>query len=200
MRDLLRLCERRTATRGDACVLFWTLGGNQVGRAAIIGWRDVLAPALRSGAIPTSLWPFQGTLASLLSQDSVVIAETYPAEFYRHLGVTFPSSQTGSKSGKRVQRDRQANAPALLAHAARLGVVLDPILTTQIQQGFGSSPDGEDPFDTVVGLIGMINVLTGGRPSGEPASVPVQTIEGWILGQAIAPPTAAAHASAVGIP
>ena len=65
---------------------------------------------------------------------------------------------------------------------------LDPTLNTQIQQGFGPSPDGEDRFDAVIGLLGMLNVLIGGRPSGEPTSVPVQVLEGWILGQAFTPP------------
>jgi hypothetical protein len=32
--ELLRLCERRTPTRRKACCLFWTLGGNQVGKGA----------------------------------------------------------------------------------------------------------------------------------------------------------------------
>src|SRR4029079_19473112 len=42
MDDLLRRCDRRTATRRAACSIFWTLGANQVGRAAIAGWREVL--------------------------------------------------------------------------------------------------------------------------------------------------------------
>jgi len=29
--------------------MFWTLGGNQVGKAAISGWRELLAPARRAG-------------------------------------------------------------------------------------------------------------------------------------------------------
>ena len=45
---LLRRCERGGNGHKQACCLFWTLGGNQVGKAAIIGWRDVLAPALRN--------------------------------------------------------------------------------------------------------------------------------------------------------
>lgn len=44
--ELLRLCDRPTAARGKACEIFWTLGANQVGRAAIHGWRDLLAPAV----------------------------------------------------------------------------------------------------------------------------------------------------------
>src|SRR5579871_2953882 len=66
-------CEWRTATRGDACVLFWTLGGNQVGRAAIIGWQDVLAPAMRAMTPPLFLWPFHGTLADLHAPGRVVV-------------------------------------------------------------------------------------------------------------------------------
>jgi hypothetical protein len=184
MNDLRRLCERRTPTRGDACVLFWTLGGNQVGRAAIIGWADVLAPAVRAMTLPPSLWPFHGTLADLLAPGRVVVAETYPAEFYGHFGVSFPASRPGRRSGKRVQADRRANAPALLARAAQLGVAVDAALQAAILDGFGPSPDGEDPFDAVVGLVGMLNVLLGGRASGEPATADVRNIEGWIFGQA----------------
>src|SRR5690606_33770734 len=48
--DLLRTCERRNGTRGAASPLFWTMGGKQVGKAAIIGWKQVLAPAVRDSA------------------------------------------------------------------------------------------------------------------------------------------------------
>ncbi len=57
-----RNCERRTDTRKAACSLFWTLGGNQVGKAAISGWRDVVQPARKAGAL---LWPFDGELTAL---------------------------------------------------------------------------------------------------------------------------------------
>src|SRR5262249_60027664 len=97
-----------------------------------------------------------------------VVAETYPAEFYGHLGVGFPAGRAGQRSGKRVQADRRANTAVLLAQAAQLCIAVDPALRSEIQKGFGPSPDGEDPFDAVVGLLGMLNVLPGGRPSGEP--------------------------------
>lgn len=42
--ELLRRCERATADRSDACTLFWTLGANQVGKAAINGWQEVIIP------------------------------------------------------------------------------------------------------------------------------------------------------------
>ena len=76
---LLRQCDRATPIRRRACPLFWTLGGNQVGKAAISGWREVIAPARRRGA---RLWPFDGDLATLATIDIPVLAETYPAEAY----------------------------------------------------------------------------------------------------------------------
>src|SRR6266700_6308843 len=42
---LRRECEKQQPGRRAACPLFWTLGANQVGKGAIVGWRDVLAPA-----------------------------------------------------------------------------------------------------------------------------------------------------------
>ena len=64
----------------------WTLGGNQVGKAAISGWRELLAPARRAG-IDVGRWPFDGALAALLSTRRFVVAETYPGEVYEHLGL-----------------------------------------------------------------------------------------------------------------
>ena len=46
---LQRLCDRGHPDR-SAAVLFWTLGGNQVGKAAISGWRDVIAPVTQQFA------------------------------------------------------------------------------------------------------------------------------------------------------
>ena len=46
--------------------MFWTLGGNQVGKAMIVGWRDLLAPARRAGG-DVAIWPFDGALAELMS-------------------------------------------------------------------------------------------------------------------------------------
>jgi hypothetical protein len=188
MDELRRICERGYQGRRNACPLFWTLGGNSVGRGAICGWRDLLAPALREGTIPLALWPFHGTLAELLAAERVIVAETYPTEFYQHLGVHFPKAKAGRKSGKRVQADRQANAEVLLDRAATLGVRLTSELQAEICTGFGSQRDGEDRFDAVVGLLGMLNIVVGDRPTGEPALPEVRDIEGWILGQTVVSP------------
>jgi hypothetical protein len=77
--DLRRECEKQRTGRRAACPLFWTLGANQVGKGAILGWQEVLAPALRE-AKHTKLWPFDGRLNDLLVPGRIVIAETYPAE------------------------------------------------------------------------------------------------------------------------
>ena len=49
------------------------------------------------------------------------------------------------------------------------------------QDGFGLSLDGEDRFDAVVGLFGMLNVVLGRRSCAEP---PGLKVGGWIFGQA----------------
>ena len=187
IRELLRVCERGGQGRRDACALFWTLGGNQVGRAAIIGWRDVLQPALADTSASVTIWPFHGPLFALFGPGRTVIAETYPTEFYGHLGLASPPSRAGAKSGKQVQTDRRANAAALLHMAARLGVDIDPGLKALIDNGFEADKEGEDRFDAVVGLIGMLNVLLGGKASGEPNLPEVHSLEGWILGQVFTP-------------
>jgi hypothetical protein len=173
--DLLRRCDRASETRPAACALFWTLGGQQVGKAAIVGWRDLLAPALRAGR-DLRLWPFDGKLEELMARCRFVIAETYPAEFYRHLELRMAV-------GKGKQEVRQANAERLLAWAKGLGVELEGCLIKQINDGFGADARGDDRFDAAVGLFGMLNVVLGQRAPGEPDDPAVRRIEGWILGQ-----------------
>ncbi len=167
-----RVCERKTADRRAACPVFWTLGGNQVGRGALSGWVEVLRPALRQGA---KLWPFDGDLPALASGAGLVLAETYPAEAYGHVGVTF--SQRESKTS---QTDRSAKAGALLAWADRRAVRLSPSVEQMIQDGFGADRAGEDRFDALLGLLGMIEVAAGWRSEGSGGD---PAWEGWILGQ-----------------
>jgi hypothetical protein len=172
--DLLRACDRRTAQRAAACALFWTLGRQQVGKAAITGWRDLLAPALQAD-VDLALWPFPGSLSELLARHRFVIAETYPAEVYGHLRLDL-------RDGKRRQAVRRSNA-APLAWARAAGVDLAPAMATEIADGFGADASGDDRFDAVVGLFGMLNVALGQRAPGEPDDPAVRRIEGWILGQ-----------------
>ena len=176
LNDLYRRCDR-SSERVPAEVVFWLVGAKQVGKATITGWRDLLAPAMASSS-PPKIWPFDGRLSELLGRPGVVVAETYPAEVYRHLDLAIRS---GGKS-KRCQSHRAADASALRAWARANRVRLTRRLWAAIRDGFGASKDGEDRFDAVVGLFGMLNVVLGNRPSGEPEDDTTR-IEGWILGQ-----------------
>ncbi len=172
---LSRLCDRATPDRPAGAPVFWTLGANQSGKAAIAAWRDLLLPALQSGA-PLRLWPFEGTFRALLAPDSVVLAETYPAEALRHLGIRMHGS-------KRRQSDRVALAPALLASLARLSAVPDAALVEAVALGFGADAAGEDRFDSLLGLLCVLNVLAGNRPDTAPGDPWILRWEGWVLGQ-----------------
>jgi hypothetical protein len=178
--ELRRRCDRATLERRAASPLFWTLGPNQAGKAAISGWRCLLAPALRDG-LDLAIWPFQGPLTRLLAEHRFVVAESYPAEFYRHLGLPLIRPGGGSK---RRQASRRACAPALLALAQHARIEVDARLEAAIRDGFGGTADGEDPFDATVGLFGVLNVVLGHRPCAVPDDPAITRVEGWILGQA----------------
>lgn len=179
-KSLHRRCDQATPTRPAACPMFWTLGGNQVGKAAIVGWRELLAPARRDG-VAVAIWPFDGALAALLQDQRLVVAETYPGEVYGHLGLALRAH-----GGKRKQAARAANAGRLLDWTKRARIAVAPALAAEITAGF-DEPGGDDRFDAVIGLLGLLNVVSGGRPSGEPDEPVVRRIEGWILGQDPAP-------------
>lgn len=185
--ELRRRCERAHGGQKAAAPLFWTLGPQQVGKAAIAGWRDVLVPGARELGAAFALWPFDGPLGDLLAPGRVVVAETYPAEFYGHLGVAFARPTVGVKGGKRVRAARVQVAPAVVAWADAADVTLDDAARAQLLDGFGDAADGEDRFDALVGLCGMLNVVLGRRPSGEPDDPEIRSVEGWMLGMAPRP-------------
>ena len=175
---LHRACDRATADRPAGAPLFWTLGANQTGKAAISAWRDLLLPALASPD-PPALWPFQGPFRSLLRQGGIAIAETYPAEAMRQLGLRMGGS-------KRRHADRAALAPALRAVMERLGAEPEPGLDRLLSQGFGTDAAGEDRLDCLLGVLCVVLVLSGSRPDTAPSDPWVQRWEGWVLGQAAA--------------
>ena len=177
--DLSRLCDRATAARPAGAPLFWTLGANQTGKAAISAWRDWLAPALAAGA-PLRLWPFEGGLHALLAPGVAVLAEVYPAEALRHAGLRLAGS-------KRAQAARGALAPALAAALAAWRVRPAAGLAAMLADGFGADAAGEDRFDSLIGLLGLIGVLDGARPDCIPDDPWVRRFEGWVLGQTALP-------------
>jgi len=185
MHDLLRRCDHAHGALVAASPMFWTLGAKAVGKATILGWKEVLIPPLHAGAGDVRLWPFHGALPQLVGRGRTVIVETYPAVFYRQLGVRFSVSRPGQRSGKTSQADRQMNAPTLQQWAETAGVTLTPDLWEQLDNGFGPAPGGEDPFDATVGLFGMLNVALGYRSCAVPDDEQVRRVEGWMFGRPV---------------
>ena len=185
MDDLRRCCDRATAER-PAAPLFWTLGANQVGKAALDGWMRVILPARRAGA---ALWPFDCGTEAL--ERPFILAETYPAEAMRRLKF-LPER----RFSKRRQADRAAVAVRVLAWAERLGARLAPELVTALTQGFGADRVAEDRFDAVVGLCGMIDLVERKGRAEVPALDDVHLWEGWIFGRSLS--LAPAHTGVAG--
>ncbi|WP_299360196.1 DUF429 domain-containing protein [uncultured Paracoccus sp.] len=172
---LLRACERATPHRPAACSLFWTLGGNQVGKGAISGWREVLQPNLAQ----LSLWPFDGTFEQLTRTRDIVVVETYPGDVYGQIGL--PAKKLWIK---RTREGRQVAGTGLVRWIEQRPVVASKEMLDVMESGFTDRPVGEDQFDAVVGLFGMLDVLDGRRPAA-PDGLHRDTTawEGWILGQ-----------------
>jgi hypothetical protein len=172
--SLLRRCDRRGPTVAAACGVFWTLGPNQVGKAALAGWRELLLPFLQPGS-DAAIWPFDGSLPELLACRRLVFAETYPAEAYGRLGFTMDG-----RKGDGACRRRQADP--MRRWALLHGAGLDDELAAMIDAGFDMA-GGDDPFDAVAGLLGMLPVAAGQHPAGAPDCSEVRTWEGWMLGR-----------------
>jgi len=169
---LLRQCERASDGHLEASCLFWTLGGKQVGKAALIGWREVLVRAVQEDLV--RIWPFDGNIEFLLQSGSIVVAETYPAEYYKWFAGDRPRKKTDTESRKRF-------GPHLLEWAHGHGVTVERRLELAIGDGFPKGKD--DAFDAVVGLFGILQICLGERVLYEPKDVGVLELEGWILGR-----------------
>jgi hypothetical protein len=178
---LSRTCDRATAERPAGAPLFWTLGANQVGKAGIAAWQHMLLPAL-AGDEDVRIWPFAGDFNGLLAPGAVAVAETYPAEALRHLGIRL-------KGSKRRRDDRAAVADQLSDAMAALRVRPDRGLRQATVDGFGADAAGEDRFDCVIGVLCVLNVLAGNRTDTVPPDPWIRRWEGWVLGQTALPMT-----------
>lgn len=169
--ELRRLCEHKTAIRKAAECLFFTMGGAQVGAGAIVGWRDLIQPALDR----VRLWPFDGSLQELLQRPGVIISEIYPAEAYTHLGVQIGSAYKTTKTN----RDHRAVAVRTVGARFSSGRIQ---LSASAASALSGGCATEDDFDALVGVLSMLLVVTGQQPSDIPDSEAIRTVEGWILG------------------
>src|SRR5207248_1441923 len=98
-----------------------------------------------------------GSLVDLVETRSCVIAETYPSEFYGQLRLRLSGS-------KRSQRIRKELGPPILAAIEGLPAELVDEARHEVADGFGPGADGEDRFDAMIGLLGMIRRLLMGGP------------------------------------
>jgi hypothetical protein len=63
----------------------------------------------------------------------------------------------------------------------------DAPMQAALHDGFGADAAGEDRFDSVLGLLCVLNVLAGHRPDGVPDDPWLRTWEGFVLGQTALP-------------
>ncbi len=182
-------CDRATAERPAGAPLFWTLGANQSGKAAIAAWRDFLLPALAPPRRPGS-GRSRATCCACSPPGAIVVAETYPAEALRHLGLRMGGS-------KRRQADRAALARPLRAAMAALSArARRRRWSRRLADGFGADAAGEDRFDSLLGVLCVLGVLDGVRPDGVPDDPWIRRWEGWVLGQTALPAMPAAPLTA----
>ena len=169
---LMRAVERGIpGLRRAACPIFWTLGANQAGKAAMVGWQALLRPARAAGA---RLYPFDTPRALLPIEAGLVIAETYPADAYAALGAAFGAGESKTRAS-----DRAARAPAIRAWAAACDVILEPGCVAALTRGFALQDGADDGFDALAGVLLLIAVLCGEIDQGDADPV----WEGAILGR-----------------
>lgn len=176
---LRRVCERPRQGLPSPCPLFWTVGANQVGKGTLVAWRALIKPALACPHV--TLWPADGELDMLLERPAArVLAEVYPADALAALGL---SSALRAAGGKRAPAARVVASRALSGWLAERDVQVDPALCHQLEAGFGAGASGEDAFDALVGLCGLLMLARGERAVVEPGVEVDRALEGWILGR-----------------
>jgi hypothetical protein len=177
--EALRRCERAHCRRRPASEMFWSLGPQAVGKATLAGWRDTLRPAFAEPGHDYAMWPFDGALTDLLGASDAVIVEAYPAEAYRRLGLRMGTAGRA----KTRQADRRDDAHRLLEWCALNAVRPEDDLAALLADGFGPTPAGEDAFDAVVGLFGMIDAARRGAEPELPDDPSITAVEGWMFGR-----------------
>lgn len=150
--------------------LFWLIGPNQVGKATISAWRDLLAPA----APTLGLWPFDGPLSDCFAGAPLTVAEVYPALGYRLFGLAI--AKPGARKGD--PGARAACAPVLRRRCRLLAAGLAPETGALLDQGFES----DDDFDAFIATLIMIAAGQGRIANQAPARTRQNRTEGWVLG------------------
>jgi Transcription elongation factor, GreA/GreB, C-term len=177
--QMLRRCDRPHCGHGGASPMFWALGPKAVAKMTLAGWRNTIRPALAEPRRLYTIWPFDGPMAELLEGSDAVIVETYPRDAYLQLGLKMGLPGTA----KTKQADRAADAPCMFDWCVANAVRPEDRLSDQITGGFGDGKDGEDQFDAVVGLFGMIDAMRRASEPELPDDPQVRLVEGWMFGR-----------------
>ena len=158
---LSRACDRATAERPAGAPLFWTLGANQSGKAAIAAWRDMLLPALAAGEA-VRLWPFAGPFR--------VAAGARRGGAGRDLSGRGAAPSRHPPEGQQAPPGRPCRGVACRCWPRCSGWTSPPsaALRPPCVDGFGADAAGEDRFDCVLGVLCVLNVLAGNRPDTAP--------------------------------
>lgn len=170
---LLRHCEQPLGGHGAAECIFWLVGPTQVGKAAISAWRELLQPHLSE----IKIWPFDGALSEVSEPGALGVCEIYPGEALTHV---VPVEHRGSKTNPEDRKRMCGNLEPGLAEVA-----FELPCIREMAKGF----DSEDPFDSFIGLLSMLQVVTGARSTGLPSDPEIARalpMEGWILGRGTA--------------
>lgn len=175
---LRRECEKSPPLMRPAAPLFWTLGPQQVGKAALNGWEKLIIPGLKDRTHDIVIWPFSGKMPELIQPGRIIITETYPALYLHQLQLV----NLNRRFSKRRQIDRVEAAKRLIQFAKVNSIEIHPKLKSQLQGGFGSGDNGDDLFDAVVGIFGMLQFFIRKVHLPEPSNTIQTQIEGWILG------------------
>jgi hypothetical protein len=96
----------------------------------------MLEPALLADEI--LIWPYDGELPDLLNAGKIIVAESYPAEIYSHVGLA-------RSFGKTTLSGRKSQAAQIFSWCRAHSVVLEAGLEAEIADGFAD----DDPFDSV---------------------------------------------------
>jgi hypothetical protein len=177
--NVLRCCDRAHCSRRAASEMFWTLGPAAVGKATLAGWKHAIRPGLAESGRHYSIWPFDGAMIELLAGSDAVIIETYPTEAYIQLGLRMGTPGVA----KTRQQDRRLDAGRLVEWCSANAAIPDDDLRAQMLDGFGPHKSGEDLFDAVVGLVGMIDTMRRHAEPDLPDDPAVRLVEGWMFGQ-----------------
>jgi len=180
--DLLRRIDRATGAKP----IFITAGiPGSVGSATVDLWQAI-SPTLNSER-DFRIWPFEGSLSTLLAGNRLVVAEVYPTAAYAvALAPTLDATGASHRVASKTDRRQREAAIAVLQAAewvTRFGVTCD---------GLEEAAGNDDDFDALMTTAALLRCALEGR-SPEPVEIHAPEVEGGILLSDLAPPGGAAR-------